>query len=205
MATYQGSLLEPSDVLGGAHFARTELGAGAWVDICRGWLAAPSALATSLTERAAWKSERRAMYDRLVDIPRLAAFYDEHDPLPDPELGPMRSRLNEHYDGELASRPFATVGLCLYRDERDSVAWHGDRIGRGASADTVVAICSVGASRRFQLRRRGGGRSIGYELDAGDLLVMGGSCQRTFDHAVPKSTSPRGARISIQFRPSGVR
>ena len=95
--------------------------------------------------------------------------------------------------------------MCLYRDGRDSVAWHGDTIGRGRSEDTMVAIVSLGSARAFLLRPRGGGTTIRHRLGHGDLIVMGGSCQRTWEHAVPKTTRPVGPRISVQFRPRGVR
>jgi alkylated DNA repair dioxygenase AlkB len=85
------------------------------------------------------------------------------------------------------------------------VAWHGDRYGRGSREDTMVAILSLGAPRAFGLRPRGGGASLRYEIGHGDLLVMGGSCQRTWEHAVPKTAQPVGPRISVQFRPRGVR
>jgi alkylated DNA repair dioxygenase AlkB len=85
------------------------------------------------------------------------------------------------------------------------VAWHGDRFGRGAQADTLVAIVSLGAPRALALRPRDGGRSLRVTLGSGDLLVMGGSCQRTWDHAVPKTRRPVGPRISVQLRPAGVR
>jgi alkylated DNA repair dioxygenase AlkB len=100
---------------------------------------------------------------------------------------------------------FRTAGLCLYRDGRDSVAWHGDTIGRGGREDTMVAILSLGTPRALLLRPRGGGSSLRFELGHGDLLVMGGSCQRTWEHAIPKTSQVTGARISVQFRPLGVR
>ena len=144
------------------------------------------------------------MYDRVVDVPRLLCFYDEGDPLPDPVLSAARDALTEHYAAELGE-PFRTAGLCHYRDGRDSVAWHGDRIGRGSTEDTMVAILSVGAPRPLLLRPRGGGSTLRYALGLGDLVVMGGSCQRTWEHAVPKTAKAVGPRISIQFRPRGVR
>jgi alkylated DNA repair dioxygenase AlkB len=145
------------------------------------------------------------MYEREVDVPRLLCFYDEGDALPDPALGEARKVLDAHYGAELGE-PFRTVGLCLYRDGTDSVAWHGDRIGRGNKHDTMVAIVSVGAPRAFRLRRRGGGgASLRFDLGHGDLIVMGGSCQRTWEHAIPKTARSVGPRISIQFRPRGVR
>jgi len=104
-----------------------------------------------------------------------------------------------------AGEPFRTAGLCLYRDGRDSVAWHGDTIGRGKTEDTMVAIVSLGSPRALTLRPRGGGPARRYELGHGDLIVMGGSCQRTWEHAVPKTARPVGPRISVQFRPRGVR
>jgi alkylated DNA repair dioxygenase AlkB len=144
------------------------------------------------------------MYDREVDVPRLLSFYAEGEPLPDPILRDTRAALNAHYAAELGE-PFRTAGLCYYRDGRDSVAWHGDTIGRARTEDTMVAIVSVGAPRPLLLRPRGGGETIRYALGHGDLIVMGGSCQRTWEHAIPKTARPVGPRISIQFRPRGVR
>jgi alkylated DNA repair dioxygenase AlkB len=116
----------------------------------------------------------------------------------------MKAELDAYYRAELGE-PFATAGLCFYRDGRDSVAWHGDRIGRGNSEDTMVAIVSVGDPRPLLLRPRAGGRSLAIPLGHGDLIVMGGSCQRTWEHAIPKTAKAVGPRISIQFRPRGVR
>ena len=143
------------------------------------------------------------MYDRVVDVPRLLSSYGEGDPLPDPALDSARDRLSEYYAAELGE-PFRSVGMCLYRDGRDSVAWHGDRSGRGSAEDTMVAILSLGAPRTLTLRPRGGGKVRRHEVGHGDLLVMGGSCQRTWEHAVPKTARPVGPRISAQFRPRGV-
>jgi alkylated DNA repair dioxygenase AlkB len=178
----------------------------------RGWLAGSGALFARLAERVPWRAERRRMYDRTVDVPRLLCFYDQDAELPDPVLASCRDRLSEHYGAELGE-PFRTAGLCLYRDGRDSVAWHGDTIGRGSTEDTMVAIVSLGTARPLLLRPRTAGSPRGtgehgtlrYNLGHGDLLVMGGSCQRTWEHAVPKSARPVGPRISVQFRPRGVR
>jgi alkylated DNA repair dioxygenase AlkB len=134
----------------------------------------------------------------------LLCFYAEGEQLPDPALDTARRALDAHYAVELGE-PFATAGLCLYRDGRDSVAWHGDTIGRGSTEDTMVAIVSLGAPRALTLRPRGGGPTLRHELGHGDLVVMGGSCQRTWEHAVPKTAQPVGPRISVQFRPRGVR
>jgi alkylated DNA repair dioxygenase AlkB len=183
---------------------RAPLTRGAWVDVRPGWLAGAADLFGQLVEQVPWRAEKRQMYDRVVDVPRLQCFYGEQEPLPDPALETCRSALNAHYRPELGE-PFVTAGLCLYRDGRDSVAWHGDTTGRGSSEDTMVAIVSLGSPRALMLRPRGGGQARRYELGHGDLIVMGGSCQRTWEHAVPKTARPVGPRISVQFRPRGVR
>ncbi|MCP9951391.1 alpha-ketoglutarate-dependent dioxygenase AlkB [Actinomadura madurae] len=204
---FQGSLLDDTDERGPRPLRsarRTRLAHGAWVDVLPAWIPAADALFERLLDGVPWRAERRRMYEKVVDVPRLLAFYDEDDELPDPVLDEAKAALNEHYAEELGE-PFRTAGLCLYRDGRDSVAWHGDRIGRGATHDTMVAILSVGTPRSLLLRPRGGGPTIRHELGHGDLIVMGGSCQRTWEHAIPKSTRVKGARISVQFRPRGVR
>ena len=205
----QGSLLglyeEAGPALLGATVHRTTLDRGAWIDLRPAWIAGADALFERLAETVPWRAERRHMYDRVVDVPRLLSFYGEGDPLPDPMLDDAKRALDEHYAQELGE-PFRTAGLCLYRDGRDSVAWHGDTIGRGSTQDTMVAIISLGAPRSLLLRPRGGGgRTLRHDLGHGDLLVMGGSCQRTWEHAVPKSTRATGPRISVQFRPHDVR
>ncbi|GAC81438.1 Alkylated DNA repair dioxygenase AlkB [Gordonia malaquae] len=181
---------------------RTELADGAWVDLRPGWLQGSMELFDGLRTDVPWRAEERRMYDATVPVPRLLAMYLDRDRWPHPILRAARADLSDHYRDELPSG-FATAGLCLYRDGSDSVAWHGDRIGKGRSQNTLVAILSLGAPRPLLLRPRGGGASRRFVLGSGDLLVMGGSCQRTWDHAVPK-VSGAGPRISVQFRPSGV-
>ncbi|MEU8246753.1 alpha-ketoglutarate-dependent dioxygenase AlkB [Nonomuraea sp. NPDC048916] len=205
---FQASLLGLDEDIGvgplEATVRRTFLGHGAWVDVRPGWVSGADTLFDRLAETVPWRAERRRMYDKVVDVPRLLKFYDEDERLPDPVLDDARRALNAHYGDELGE-PFRTAGLCFYRDGRDSVAWHGDTIGRGGTEDTMVAIISVGAPRPLLLRPRGGGPSIRHDLGHGDLIVMGGSCQRTWEHAVPKTSRPTGPRISVQFRPRGVR
>lgn len=183
---------------------RTDLGRGAWIDLAPRFMGAPSLLLEDLIVGVEWRAEERPMYDRVVAVPRLVSFLEAGDEPPHPALAEALHALSAHYAGELP-RGFATIGLCYYRDGRDSVAFHGDRSGRNSDEDTLVAICSLGASRRFLLRPRGGGASLSLELGSGDLLVMGGSCQRTFEHSVPKTARRIGPRVSVQFRPEGVR
>ncbi len=202
----QASLFDHADAVGLGSLdpvRRTELNHGAWIDVVPGWLRGADQLFERLVATVPWRAEERPMYDRVVAVPRLLSFYGEDDPLPDPVLHDARDALDRHYAAEPGER-FRTAGLCYYRDGRDSVAWHGDTIGRGSTEDTMVAIVSVGEPRDLLLRPRSGGPSIRHALGHGDLLVMGGSCQRTWEHAVPKRTRPVGPRISIQFRPRGV-
>jgi alkylated DNA repair dioxygenase AlkB len=181
---------------------RTVLTRGAWVDCRRNWLPDADDVFATLVADVPWRAERRQMYDRVVDVPRLVHNYVVEEPLPHPTLEQARSVLSAHYLPELGE-PFVTAGCCYYRDGRDSVAWHGDTIGRGRTHDTLVAIVSLGDPRRLALRPRGGGESLSFELGHGDLLVMGGTCQRTWEHAVPK-VAHAGPRISVQFRPVNV-
>ncbi|OII65774.1 alpha-ketoglutarate-dependent dioxygenase AlkB [Streptomyces sp. CC53] len=203
----QGSLFDQGDdirlgPLDGMH--RTDLGGGAWVDHLPGWLAGADALFAYLAAHVPWRAEERPMYDHMVAVPRLLASYREGDPLPHPVLTEARRALGRHYAAVLAE-PFVSAGLCLYRDGRDSVAWHGDRTGRSSAQDTLVAILSLGDPRDLAFRPRGGGPvALRLPLGHGDLAVMGGSCQRTWDHAVPKTARAVGPRISVQFRPRGV-
>jgi len=213
--TLQGSLLDLTDEMAlrdlGTGLTRHQLARGAWVDVRPGWLCVGDELFTTLLHDVPWHAERRQMYDSIVDVPRLTRFYDADETLPHPLLVEAREDLSRHYASELGE-PFATAGLCLYRDGRDSVAWHGDRIGRSRDRDTMVAILSLGSARTLALRPRDGGpipgssaKSLRYPLGHGDLVVMGGSCQRTWDHSVPKTSEPMGPRISVQFRVTGVR
>ncbi|MGW0969266.1 alpha-ketoglutarate-dependent dioxygenase AlkB [Streptomyces sp. NPDC002516] len=202
----QGSLFDQTDELRLGPLdglRRTTLGDGAWIDLLPGWVSGADELFTHLADEVPWRAERRQMYEHVVDVPRLLAYFRADDPLPHPLLDEARDALSAHYAGELGE-PFRTAGLCCYRDGRDSVAWHGDRIGRGAREDTMVAIVSVGAPRDLLLRPRGGGDAVRRPLGHGDLIVMGGSCQRTWEHAIPKTARATGPRISIQFRPDGV-
>jgi alkylated DNA repair dioxygenase AlkB len=201
---FQATLFEPGAGLAPLEGSvdRHPLSRGAWVDLRPQWLAEADDVFAALVRSAPWRAERRAMYDRVVDVPRLVAAYAPGETLPHPALERARDALSAHYAPELGE-PFVTAGCCLYRDGRDSVAWHGDTIGRGRTEDTMVAIVSVGDPRRLVLRPRGGGSSVGFTMGHGDLVVMGGSCQRTWEHAVPK-VAHAGPRISVQLRPLNV-
>lgn len=201
---FQSTLFEAgtAGLLDCTQLERRELTHGAWVDIARGWLPEADDVFATLARDVPWRTERRQMYDRVVDVPRLVHTYMIGEELPHPALTAAREALSDHYLPELLER-FRTAGCCYYRDGRDSVAWHGDTIGRGSTHDTMVAIVSVGDPRKLALRPREGGDSIAITMGHGDLVVMGGSCQRTWQHAVPK-VAHAGPRISVQFRPFNV-
>lgn len=202
----QGSLFTDAETSFGqlgSSVTRRLLSRGAWIDVRPGW-ASQVDLFDRLVDGVDWRAERRQMYDRVVDVPRLVRFYSSDERWPDSALVDAKGALDAHYGAELGEE-FATAGLCYYRDGSDSVAWHGDNIGRSAVEDTMVAILSLGATRQLMLRPRGGGTSLKFTLGHGDLIVMGGSCQRTWEHAVPKSSRATGPRVSVQFRPRGVR
>jgi len=205
---FQGSLLDLSEDISLSDLSscvrRTPLARGGWLDLVPSWVTGADALFERLTAAVRWRAERRPMYDRVVDVPRLLSFYGEDEVLPDPALEQARRALDAHYGPQLGE-PLCTAGLCLYRDGRDSVAWHGDTSGRPVS-ETIVAIISLGTPRAFLLRPRGGGGpTLRYDVGHGDLLVMGGTCQRTWQHAIPKTARATGPRISVQFRPRGIR
>ena len=170
---------------------RRQLDPTAWLDVVPGWLEGADALFQEVLARAPWESHRVHMYERVVQQPRLTARWDDGDR--PAVVDEMREVLSERYGVD-----FSSVGFNLYRDGRDSVAWHGDRVARELP-EAVVALVSLGGRRKFQLRPKGGGRSTTLWPASGDLMVMGGSCQRTMDHCVPKMAAAE-PRISIQFR-----
>ena len=203
----QGSLLDQGPVPTVAGFTdalhRNELSAGAWIEHLPGWILGSDHVFQSLVNEVRWRRESRQMYDRVVKVPRLVAWYAVHELTPFPILLEAAAALSDHYGAE-TGEPFASAGMCLYRDGRDSVAWHGDTIGRGATTDTTVAIVSFGSPRTLRLRPRAGGPGRNYTLGHGDLFVMGGSCQRTWEHSVPKTATAVGPRVSVQYRLAGV-
>src|SRR3954451_3951185 len=134
---------------------RHELRRGACVDPLPGWVTGSDAVLDVLLGDIGWRADRRQMYEREVPVPRLLRWYPGHEQLPHPLLTEAREDLNRYYAAELGER-FVSAGVCLYRDARHSVAWHGDRIGRGRSADTMVAIVSFGSPRPLMLRPAGG-------------------------------------------------
>jgi alkylated DNA repair dioxygenase AlkB len=165
-----------------ATIRRVELAGGAWVEHAPGWLAGHDALFDELERAAPWRKEQMRMYDKIVDVPRLVAGLDRAHPL----LAAMRAVLSARYRED-----FVRITGALYRDGRDSVAWHGDTVARDLP-EALVATVSLGSPRRFLLRPTEGGASIAFALGGG---------QRTWRHAIPK-VAHAAPRMAIMFRPS---
>jgi alkylated DNA repair dioxygenase AlkB len=167
----------------------------AWVDHAPGWISGSDSLFERIVADRAWQQRSRMMYDRRVVEPRLTSQWSAggDEPLTPPILEELRATLSARYH-----REFDSVGFNLYRDGRDSVAWHADRISKEIH-DPVVALVSLGSPRRFLLRPKGGGASRAFVVSGGDLLVTGGTAQRTWEHAVPKVVRA-GPRVSLAFR-----
>jgi alkylated DNA repair dioxygenase AlkB len=174
---------------------RIRLDGTSWVEHRPGWVSGSDRLFERLLADMGWQQRSRHMYEQRVVEPRLTAHWNETmaTPLDPPILEAMRGSLSARY-----GRHFDSVGFNLYRDGRDSVAWHGDRIARHV-ADPIVALVALGEPRRFLLRPKGGGASKVFLLGQGDLLVTGGRTQRSWEHSVPK-VKKAGPRISVAFR-----
>jgi alkylated DNA repair dioxygenase AlkB len=176
-----------------ARFERVDLGDGAWVDLARDWFVGADTLLLALVHGVEWRQGRRWMYERVVDDPRLSRWFDDGERLPHPALEEAGRALCAHY-----GVPLRGPGLNFYRDGQDSVAPHRDRELRHLD-DTLVAILTLGARRPFHLRPLGGGRSVDLSPASGDLLVMGGRAQVTWEHSVPK-VRHAGPRVSASWR-----
>jgi alkylated DNA repair dioxygenase AlkB len=197
--SWQPSLFEAIETLAidesFARAKRIELDPDSWVDHAPEWVGGSDALFQKLLDARDWGQRSRTMYDKRVVEPRLTSLWraTSEEPLEPDILERMRAVLSDRYAVE-----FDSVGFNLYRDGRDSVAWHGDRISKEI-ADPIVALVSIGEPRKFLLRPKEGGSSRSFLLGRGDLLVTGGKTQRAWDHSVPK-VAKAGPRISIAFR-----
>jgi len=193
---------DPSFDAGLRGIRRVTLSEGAWFEHQPSWLDGHQRVFQQLVQSIDWQSQRRMMYEREVDVPRLLARAPSEGPLAE-LLRAVAGTLGSRY-----GRPFPNISLAYYRDGKDSVAFHGDKLGRLVD-DAIVATLSVGEPRRFLLKPNLEGRpgsasassSLSFDLGWGDLFVMGGTCQRTWQHAIPKRAHA-DPRISIMFRPA---
>src|SRR5687768_11061884 len=150
-----------------------------------------------LRVEVSWRTDRRQMYDREVDVPRLLGHY-RLDPAPASTPAAILDAA-ARVIGRL-DVPFNSVGLNLYRDGRDSVAPHNDHL-YDIRKGFPIALVSLGATRRMTIRTKAAPRrSMHIDLEPGSLLVMDYETQLHYTHAVPKTKDVVGERISLAFR-----
>jgi alkylated DNA repair dioxygenase AlkB len=169
------------------------------IDYTPGFVSAADAAAwfEELRHGVSWNAQRRMMYDREVDVPRLTT----HFRLTDPDVAPPDAI--RHAAARVVARtgvPFNSVGLNLYRDGRDSVAPHNDHLYEIVEG-FPIALVSLGATRRMTIRAKQPPRRVWHvDLEAGSLLMMSYATQVHYTHGVPKTAEPVGERISLAFR-----
>jgi alkylated DNA repair dioxygenase AlkB len=165
-----------------------------------------------LRREVSWRTERRMMYDREIDVPRLLGSYRLDPPAASVPAAILEARQRVM---ERLGVPFTAVGLNLYRDGRDSVAPHNDHLDE-IREGFPIALVSLGARRRMTIRekqprfgersphpersRRAPHGATHVDLEAGSLFVMDYTTQLHYTHGVPKTTDPVGERISLAFR-----
>jgi alkylated DNA repair dioxygenase AlkB len=174
---------------------RTTLDARSWVEVVPAWLSGADSLFERLATVVPWKEHYRCLFDRTFLEPRLTAEYRDVRDAPEP-VAAMADVLSAHYHVR-----YDSVWLNLYRDGRDGTGWHRDRFSC-RRPECIVPVLSLGATRRFLLKPRHGGSSIGFSPQSGDLIVMGGRCQQEWVHGVPKTPGTHEARISVNFQSS---
>jgi len=149
----------------------------------------------ALRNGVAWQAQRRPMYDRVVNVPRLVSAYR----LDDPGLPGSLARAAELLRAD-TDEPFNAVGLNYYRDGRDSVAPHNDKLHSLVPAHPI-ALLSLGATRRMTIRAKPPQRHVQHiDLQPGSLLLMSHASQLHYEHGIPKTREPVGPRISLAFR-----
>ena len=159
----------------------------------------------TLRDGVDWHANRRVMYEREVDVPRLTAHFP---------LERLRKREAEGIRADAASAlceaagrvsdalgaPFNSVGLNFYRDGNDSVAPHNDRLQDLVEGDPI-ALLSLGGTRRMLIRsKRPGEAAVPIDLEAGSLLVMSYASQLHYTHGVAKTRARVDPRISVALR-----
>ncbi len=174
---------------------RVALDSTSWVEHIPRWITDDAELMATLTAEAGWEQRTRRMYDQNFIEPRLTAEYPVLAEAPIARIREIGERLSLEW-----AIPYDSVWLNLYRDHHDSTAWHADKPCK--REECIVPVLSLGETRRFQIRPKLGGRSQTFVVMSGDLVVMGGRCQRDWVHAVPKETRTAGPRISLNFASS---
>lgn len=154
-----------------------------------------------------WQQPEISLFGRSVAIPRLQAWIGDsgadyrysgtrfQPSAWTSDLDALRSRLSQELN-----RPFNSVLVNLYRDGQDCMHWHADDEPELGDAPCIASV-SLGAIRDFRFRHRAGQqKSLTLPLGDGDLLVMGGDCQRHWQHCLPRRKRVTSARINLTFR-----
>ena len=170
-----------------------------WIPDAEGWY-------DRLRRGLEWRSQEIMLFGRPVLQPRLMDWYADPDvtyrysglTLDPKAWPPMLAELRERLEAHCGAS-FNSVLCNAYRDGRDSMGWHADDEPE-LGPQPLIASLNFGATRRFRIRPRGGGASVGLELDPGSLLIMSGRSQADYQHAVPKTRRPVGPRINLTFR-----
>ena len=166
---------EPSLDLSFATARRVQLDETAWIEHFPGWLSGSGQVLGTVLDTIAWEQRQRWMYTRMVTEPRMTAEYPVLADAPQPVLKEIGAALSDHYGVR-----YDRLWMNLYRDNNDGTGWHA-------------------ATRRFLIRPAAGGKSTIFTPASGDLIVMGGTCQRGWVHCVPKQKTPAGPRASLNF------
>jgi alkylated DNA repair dioxygenase AlkB len=175
---------------------RIALDAHSWIELVPDWVHSAAILFERLAKAVPWEQHHRRLFDQLFLEPRLTAQYRDFCDVPHEALIEAAAALSRRY-----SVRYDNLWLNFYRDGRDSTGWHRDHFSCRLP-ECVVPVLTLGATRRFLIKPRGGGRSIVFTPRSGDLIVMGGRCQQDWLHGVPKAPELSEPRISVNFQSS---
>jgi alkylated DNA repair dioxygenase AlkB len=173
---------------------RVELDSHSWIEAVPAWISGAHLLFDRMRKVVLWREHDRKMFDQIVREPRMTATYRSLNEVPDVGLLEAVRALSDHY-----GVVYDSIWMNLYRDGQDSTAWHRD-YHSCRRAECIVPVLSLGATRKFLIKPRNGGRSIVFRPGSGDLIVMGGRSQQDWVHAVPKEPGITEARISLNFQ-----
>jgi alkylated DNA repair dioxygenase AlkB len=177
---------------------RTLLDAHSWVDVVPRWLSGSRQLLAGILEKVHFEQLNRRMFDQVFREPRLTATFKDLRRIPLPELleaiDALSARYGNRYEG---------LWINFYRDGNDGTGWHRDRHAT-RQPESIVPVLTLGATRRFLLKPRNGGKSLVFKPGSGDLVVMGGRCQLDWVHSVPKDPRVTEPRISVNFQSAAL-
>jgi alkylated DNA repair dioxygenase AlkB len=166
-----------------------------------------SEIVKELEQNVAWKQEQIRMFGKMIDMPRLTAWYGDegkiyqysglmNTPLPWSEkMLQLKNAIEQRTGTKYNSALFN-----YYRQGSDSMGWHSDNepeLGR----NPTIASVSFGASRVFQFKHRAQKTpNISITLEHNSLLLMSAETQHHWLHQIPKTKKAIESRINITFR-----